>query len=593
MAQFFTDFTEYSTGAQPSDWTERWHTGDAAATVESSGIPSGGGDQALKIIVSTGSRYALSWDEVGFPVGDVEILVRYYLPTIPPSVNGPRALVCGAGDDSSESAYFMTWGDDSGAITQLAEYNNAASTAHTQTAQAGAAAGEWWWVRLQRNGNVIRSRNWEDGDNEPGSWDESVSDSSLTGGWVGVSGFDADTYWVDQIGVGTGVSSAPSSAVLAGTPIDGGGLPLVTFTNTASIGVALPASREWVLPSAGEAGVAQLVVPWDSPAASESYIDPEGGSFIRIEDAFGTGVWRGYITNVSYSQAGITVDATQEWAILARYPVSFHQTIKYATPAAIVAEAIEASPLNAGAMVEGPPVVEEWEFHGESIWDVISQMMDLYGYELHAHDDGTVCFGTVGSLVSGLFMAGGDAQNVGYGLDVGPQWSQVTALSGENSITAGETITTSPWAGHMVEKVNNATIDELYEAADSILDDNKFPDEVITMAVRSEHWTIAEGDWVQVHIPWAQFGGVTRIARVIRRSIDQTNEVMQLGLLVERPVEPGETGTASVTFNRRRRQRRESALKRLRRLDADRFRGHRYESDALIADLRSRVAALE
>ncbi len=213
--EFFTDFTEYSSGTQPSDWTTRWNTGNATSTVESSGLPSGAGSKALKVVQGgSNAIYALSWDDLGTVSGDIEILVKWQTTTVGSNEVGRSAVLHGSGSSGSEGAYFSSI---SGAYGYQARYLSG-SLANLGNTGVSIAANTWYWTRFQRTGNIIRTKIWPDSGSEPGSWSASFTDLSHSSGWAGVGSFAASTtLWVDQFGVGTGGDAAPDA------PLSGGG----------------------------------------------------------------------------------------------------------------------------------------------------------------------------------------------------------------------------------------------------------------------------------------------------------------------------------------------------------------------------------
>ncbi len=163
------------------------------------------------MVPSAASRYALSWDDVGTVSGDVEILVMMQFAHTADVDNAIRCFVHGSGSSASESAY----GADG-----LLSSNRANLTKYVSGTATGLASpvltmdrNIWYWMRLQRTGTTIRNRVWADGGAEPGTWNGSVTDSSLSSGWVGVglTIAAAGVTWVAKVGVGTGGDPAPDA----------------------------------------------------------------------------------------------------------------------------------------------------------------------------------------------------------------------------------------------------------------------------------------------------------------------------------------------------------------------------------------------
>lgn len=216
MARFFTDFAGYTLNAQPSNWTERWNTASFSAAVVTHGFtaPSTGNTRALRLLDSNtvNERYALSWDDVGTPSGDVEVLALCYGSMVSPQRDAAQVILHGGGAAASEDAYLynatLAFSDES----RLQKYVGG-TLSTIGTADAGMVENAWFWVRLQRTGTTIQMRVWLDGNAEPGTWTVSDTDTSHSSGWVGLGiNRAAPTAYFAQIGVGTGGDSAPDEA---------------------------------------------------------------------------------------------------------------------------------------------------------------------------------------------------------------------------------------------------------------------------------------------------------------------------------------------------------------------------------------------
>src|SRR5660397_4526 len=210
MTQYFTDFTSYTADAQPSDWTERWGAANAASNVRTIGIPTGGGSAALEMVASADSRYAVSWDEVGTPSGDVEVLAKVHFENASGLDSVCRVFLHGSGSAGTENSYFTESRLNTNFL-DMSKYVSGTATTSASTSKT-LYANTWYWVRLQRTGTTIRGRIWTDGDAEPGTWDVSATDAALSSGWVGAGlYYTTGSHWVDQIGVGTGGDAAPDT----------------------------------------------------------------------------------------------------------------------------------------------------------------------------------------------------------------------------------------------------------------------------------------------------------------------------------------------------------------------------------------------
>lgn len=186
---FFTDFTEYTDGQQPSDWTERWNPAHQSAVVDNDTLVVSRGTNAF--------RYALSWDAVGEPDGDVEIAYRFKMTT--PLVNwgGGGGVVRG---DHTNPALIWTgltgYTGGQQATTSTVSYWSigAQNTSHansvTMLSMAATPtviqAGTWYVYRMRIVGNQIEQMVYADGSTPPGWMGTATLTSPLGAGWVGL-----------------------------------------------------------------------------------------------------------------------------------------------------------------------------------------------------------------------------------------------------------------------------------------------------------------------------------------------------------------------------------------------------------------------
>jgi len=196
---FITDFSEYTLEAQPSDWTEQWHTTSGSSTVKSGG--DFGGKQLY--VISSSQRYGLSWNNVGTPT-DVEIVVRF-------KFNGTsgdlwRVLTRGSGTSTTETGWMVYASGISSVV--LGYYNNATFyTVNTQSISM--TTGKWYWIRFRTVGTSIKYKLWSGlASSEPGTWTYEATNSNINqAGWVAVGEYQAAGEYIDYFSAGLGVDA--------------------------------------------------------------------------------------------------------------------------------------------------------------------------------------------------------------------------------------------------------------------------------------------------------------------------------------------------------------------------------------------------
>jgi hypothetical protein len=186
---YVTDFSEYATGSQPSGWTSRWGTGFTALVQTSAGSLSG---KALRWTKTSAARQALSWDRVPASV-NVELVLRAR--AIEAWANNDNiigGMVRGSGSAGAESGYRATVSGLTTGTNYSTGLNKYAPDAVIGTSSNGPspslAANDWVWMRFRVNGSSLSRKTWHHGASEPGAFDETLTDTSISGsGWVGLA----------------------------------------------------------------------------------------------------------------------------------------------------------------------------------------------------------------------------------------------------------------------------------------------------------------------------------------------------------------------------------------------------------------------
>ncbi len=175
---WYTDFSGYTTGQVPSDWSHPY-TASSYRVAEQSG--STGGKVLSNSITATG-YHVLRWDAVGTQADvEVETVVRVGAGS---TYNESMALV--ARGMTGAQTFYSSRLDSGPGLWTLARYNSGASQA-LATWTNPFPAGTWVRHRFRVEGNVLRVKLWAAGSPEPASWTlEAVDASPLGSGFAGV-----------------------------------------------------------------------------------------------------------------------------------------------------------------------------------------------------------------------------------------------------------------------------------------------------------------------------------------------------------------------------------------------------------------------
>jgi hypothetical protein len=202
---FFTDFSGYTTGSQPNDWTQRWVS--AAWTVEPDVNATGG--KVLRQAAASDARRALSWDLLdaeGNARADAEVVFKWRVAS---STAPARAFVRGSGNAGAETGYYGANRNQS-AVT-LARYIGGTSTQPIGSEAAISLSSNTWHItRMRVEGTTLMAKVWAAANAEPLNWQVSTSDATVSAaGWIGLLSFGGTTKDFDWFGCALGGATAP------------------------------------------------------------------------------------------------------------------------------------------------------------------------------------------------------------------------------------------------------------------------------------------------------------------------------------------------------------------------------------------------
>lgn len=204
MAIGATDFSEYTTGVQPSDWTRRFEA-NFSWTVEEDA--SGIGGKVLRCVAgAANARNGLSWDVIDALADrdDAQLFFRVRFPT---GTDNAEALAMVRGSGTTSATLYRHGRRDNEIL--LSKYVSG-SYSSISFSSVAATLGVWINVLVTVRGTTQSVKVWEDGVNEPANPQESQTDSSISGvGWIGLFRFRDGGYDIDYFSYGTGTDDAP------------------------------------------------------------------------------------------------------------------------------------------------------------------------------------------------------------------------------------------------------------------------------------------------------------------------------------------------------------------------------------------------
>lgn len=157
---------------------------------------------------------------------------------------------------------------------------------------------------------------------------------------------------------------------------------------SSQIAIDVDASVEWTMSDLRQHGEAKVTIPRDSAAWAEEVIADNGGFFFEIPTPFGT--WRGIADVPKYTDVGadITLRSVTHWLSIRNVG---NRTYYGLTPGAIAKEAIKQGlktsvPVTEGTILQAPPFLPVYEFRGQSVLDIFTDLSEQSGQTWEIND---------------------------------------------------------------------------------------------------------------------------------------------------------------------------------------------------------------
>lgn len=194
-AKLFTDFSEYTTGSQPSDWVQRWVA--STWTVETDALATNGVVLRHNAVSGTGRR-ALSWsraDSLNTGINSQEMLVKFKSANISSAL---RTLMRGSGT-SANTTGVVGYVQSSG-VKRIFEYLGG-STGGIVDAPGTISynSNSWYLIRHKVVGTTHSWRLWLASTPEQSTWDVTIVSPTTNTGFCGLTTFNAGITDIDWV----------------------------------------------------------------------------------------------------------------------------------------------------------------------------------------------------------------------------------------------------------------------------------------------------------------------------------------------------------------------------------------------------------
>jgi len=298
-----------------------------------------------------------------------------------------------------------------------------------------------------------------------------------------------------------------------------------------------------MIAATGEPGSADIRLPYSSGAASSTFVDPRGGSWVEVADEGGIGKWVGIVRELDYGETEIRITAEQPQTMLGDRIMHWETTLRHAQPVGYVAgkvlrEALPGVPylwMDPDWPYDGSdPLMRDYAFSGQDAWAVLLDLMELCTSELVINaDTGEVSW--MGALAgdlrqTALLIADGNLRNWSYRASGRERAGEVmvkrgserySVYSGGANIAYPGQVTITADSGYGLHGIAQA---ELNRRSGAVI--------AITGAVPSELFSLRERDFVRVVVPPGQFSGAEHPCRILGRSASDDSPLMPLVMQV-------------------------------------------------------------
>jgi len=168
------------------------------------------GDRHLAFDSNREGRHALAWTDLGDQT-DIDVVGLSRAEANDDEYRSwQRIYVRGSGTAGNEQAYWtaITVADQRW-VFRLQKYTDGELVVLDEVAISDQPLGNWWYRRLQVEGDTLRARIWSADDPEPEAWMVEATDADYQKGWLAVGSFSEDRQQWEWLAVETDGGDAP------------------------------------------------------------------------------------------------------------------------------------------------------------------------------------------------------------------------------------------------------------------------------------------------------------------------------------------------------------------------------------------------
>lgn len=162
-------------------------------------------------------------------------------------------------------------------------------------------------------------------------------------------------------------------------------MPLVTISHEKSVTLNIDVTVDWFTSAGREFGKAVFIIPFESAAWDEEVINEKGGFIVHISTQYG--IWSGVATQVEDHDAGFEVTAWDFRVYVGTRSVAPNRSFHGVTAGIIAKRAFEDAlvglgglPFTVGSILEAPPIIAQYQFTGQKLQDVLTELAERTGH---------------------------------------------------------------------------------------------------------------------------------------------------------------------------------------------------------------------
>lgn len=333
------------------------------------------------------------------------------------------------------------------------------------------------------------------------------------------------------------VSSVYTTSSYAETNLTRSNSTTVTLHHTLTITTDINTTVTWTAAFGRSFSTVNFFIPRTSEAFSPLYIDEDGGFLVTITHPT-LGKWKGIAEVPTIGADGAHIEATEIGILATIRTVSVNRVMTGMTAGSIVRSAVldataglSKSFLKAGTFLEAAPHIPQYTFSGQYLSEVLADMMEMTGQEWELTDDGTINWTVPKTNIYPLHLVDdGDVVGESRSGNLSDVLAQITTRGADGSSATRFGQGQGLWTKQETVEVDTTSSITLSSEANNEIGRRDQIIQQYSVLLKEEHWSIREGDTLQLVLPYSGLVGNCPTVRVVSRSYTVGDKYVRLDL---------------------------------------------------------------